>query len=338
MFAEFKDEIIIRLGQLSPSPNGFLKRNCMMCESRGQTADKRRRFGIIFYDDSVSVNCFNCAFKASWKAGHDLTMPFKDFLRHIGFTDEYIKKVSFDIFRNRSTMTVADKIDTRHLTVSKWAHVGLPDTFMSIKDWAEAGCTDEDFIDVCQYAVDRRLVNFESLLWSPEKNKGLSKRLIIPFTYKERIVGYTARYYKDKCPQGIPKYLNYMPSSFLYNFDRQMDYKRKHVILCEGVLDAYQMDGTSPLGSINTDQADMIDSLKKEIIVVPDRDKSGIGLYDMAIARGWSVSFPTWEQGIKDPAKAAEKYGAILTLQNILENVKSDPVYLKVKRKLMYDK
>ena len=338
MFNELKDEIIVRLGPLSPSPNGFQKRNCMMCDLRGQGVDKRKRFGILCTTDSISVNCFNCAFKASWKVGHELSGSFKAFMRRIGFTDESIKKISFDIFKNKLTLTPDDKVDTRYSVISKWVHMDLPEVALPIQTWAENGCDDPDFIKVCEYAESRNLRDFHKLLWAPERTKNLSRRLIIPFTYKDRTVGYTARYYIEHPAANIPKYLNYMPSSFLYNFDKQMEYKRKYVILCEGILDAYQMDGTSPLGSINNDQADMIDSLKKQIIVVPDRDKSGAGLYDMAVARGWSISFPTWEAGIKDPAKASEKYGVVLTLQNILDNVEKDSLYLKVRRKLTYDK
>jgi len=65
--------------------------------------------------------------------------------------------------------------------------------------------------------------------------------------------------------------------------------------------------------------------------VCPDRDKNGGTLVDVALNNNWSVSFPLWENGIKDAAKATEKYGRILTLQSILDSAEENPTTIKHK-------
>lgn len=105
------------------------------------------------------------------------------------------------------------------------------------------------------------------------------------------------------------------------------------MILTEGVLDAWVVDGISILGEITRSKIDIINSLQKQIIVCPDRDKKGYDLVKTAIDNKWAVSFPKWDIYIKDAAKAAEKYGRLLTTHSIIASA----IHGKDKIRLTWD-
>ena len=61
--------------------------------------------------------------------------------------------------------------------------------------------------------------------------------------------------------------------------------------------------------------------MKKKIIVLPDFDKAGSALVDIAMAQGWNVAFPDWAEYCKDANEALLKYGRFFTVENVLDNV-----------------
>jgi DNA primase len=147
----------------------------------------------------------------------------------------------------------------------------------------------------------------------------LNKRLVIPFTFRNNIVGFTGRFAGTPPNEQITKYYNISPSDFIYNLDRQKP-QNDYVILCEGVLDAYSVNGLSAQGNeINESQVAYIKSLNKTVIVLPDFDKDGSALLNVAVKNNWAVSFPFWSTEIKDAASAVEKYGRVVTMMSILE-------------------
>ena len=96
------------------------------------------------------------------------------------------------------------------------------------------------------------------------------------------------------------KYMAHRPAGYVFNSDRQTG-SRECIIVVEGVFDAIAIDGVGVLGSnINEQQADIIDSIGKEVIVVPDRDKAGEQLIDSALEYDWGVSFPNWHDDVKE--------------------------------------
>jgi hypothetical protein len=120
--------------------------------------------------------------------------------------------------------------------------------------------------------------------------------------------------------KSIPKYYQQCPQDFVYNLDNQQGWLRKYVIVTEGVLDAWIVDGISILGEVGQSKVDIINRLQKEVIVCPDRDKKGWDLVNIAIENNWSVAFPKWDAGIKDAANASEKYGRLLTTHSIISS------------------
>jgi len=94
------------------------------------------------------------------------------------------------------------------------------------------------------------------------------------------------------------------------------------------------VNGLSVLtNEIRDRKAELIDSLGREIIVVPDRDKSGRKLVDAALEYGWSVAFPEWESDIKDCADSMRKYGKLYTIRTILATKQDSKLKIQLMRK-----
>ena len=164
--------------------------------------------------------------------------------------------------------------------------------------------------------------------WS--SNLGYRDRLIIPFYYEKRIVGWTARTVLNN---KMPKYLSEQQPGFVFNLDEQRPQK-VFVIVCEGPIDAIHVDGVALLGSeIKDQQAMLINRLNKDVIVVPDRDEAGSKLVQEAIELGWGVSMPDWDDNINDIGEAVNKHGRLYALHKIVSSAETSPLKIRLKEK-----
>lgn len=215
----------------------------------------------------------------------------------------------------------------------------LPDDAKSFDQWASEETTDRDFLEVAEYVFSRGDdIAKSKFFWSPSKKNQLNRRFIIPFYFRGKLVGYTARTIDNH----KPKYWSKIPPNFLFN-NKMMEMRdRKFVILVEGVLDALAIEGVSTLGAkLNSQQTTWLKSCGKEIIVLVDRDSRGKHMIDLALKNKWSISFPAvnpgklslmsrwWDDDVKDAADAVKKYGRLYTLTSILETRISHPVKIK---------
>lgn len=329
-----QDVVLGHLGTLKQSPKKWLVRNCPLCVHRGHGPDHKGRFGIkLDGDGHMAISCFNCAFKAKYMPHTLLSRDFVWFLETIGIPKEDVKKLKFQAFREKEAGSIFDAPKLKGNLFNKWVEVDLPDDALPMMTWLEQGCEDANLLRAASYAIERN-VNPSGLFWTPLSECQYKKRFILPFYFRKKIVGYTARYTKETTSKVIPRYLNNMPDSFVYNLDAQEDYNRKYCLLHEGVLDAYVTDGISCMGSINQDQIDIIHGLKKEIIVCPDRDKAGGHLIEIAMKEGWAVSFPHWRNDVKDAGKASQVYGRLLTLKSLIDSAERNPLKIHVSRKM----
>lgn len=327
-----KDAILQNIGPLKSAPKNWNKRNCPLCHTQGHGKDTRNRFGIQFGPQTILMNCFNCGFSASYTDGEDLSTTLKFFLSQLHIDDKFTKQLEFEIFKQKNqiqsiregdTDTVIDKESKFRDLFQKWVPIELPKDSYSITEWLENGMDDPNFLRVANYAIDRRLFDLGNFYWSPSTLHNMNQRLIIPYLYKNNIVGYTSRLCYDVPDKSIPKYFQQCPTDFVYNLDNQDDWSRKYVIVTEGVLDAWCVDGISILGEIGQSKVDIINRLQKEIIVCPDGDLKGGDLVETAKDNGWAVAFPKWitrMEGIKDAAQASQKYGRLLTTQTIISS------------------
>lgn len=334
-----KDAILQNLGPTKPAPKGWHRRNCPLCHTQGHGADRRQRFGIQFNQDSIAINCFNCGFHAGYKEKESLSKSFKFFLRQISVDDKFIQHIDFELFKTRhqiEEVRVGDKekpvkiVDKFQQIFSKWKPADLPADALPIKVWLEAGLDDPEFMSVVEYALSRRIYNLDKFYWSPRREFNLNQRLIIPYYYKKKTVGFTARLYYTVPDKSIPKYYQQCPPDFVYNLDAQIDSDRQYVIVNEGVLDAWSVDGVGVLGEITQSKIDLINRIQKQIIVCPDRDAKGADLVKAAIENNWAVAFPKWDKDIKDAAAAAERYGRLLTTFSIVDSAIKNKDKIKI--------
>jgi DNA primase len=180
-----------------------------------------------------------------------------------------------------------------------------------------------------KYLIDRGIYDYIDAYWSPHTI--FRNRVIIPFWQGDKIVGYTGRDFTGKAEA---KYMNKSPKNFLYNIDAVKRNKR-YLIVTEGVIDAACLDGVGVMSNeASPAQIDYINQFKGEVILSPDRDKAGERLIKQAIENGWSVSFPRWEDEIKDAADAVNKYGKLYTLKSIIDGRISNSTKINVKMRL----
>jgi 5S rRNA maturation endonuclease (ribonuclease M5) len=193
----------------------------------------------------------------------------------------------------------------------------------------------QGYHDAVLYASTRKMdFGKYTFYWTPETQNNLNKRLIIPFTWRNEIIGYTARTFSETVK---PKYHNSHEPGYVFNTDQQRP-NAKFVIVGEGPFDAMAIDGVAILGNeCSEQQADIIDSLGREVIVVPDRDRAGARLVDAAIEYGWSVSFPIWQQDCKDIGAAVEQYGKLFVLKSILAARETSRLKIELRRKKLYN-
>jgi DNA primase len=98
------------------------------------------------------------------------------------------------------------------------------------------------------------------------------------------------------------------------------------------------IDGVAVLSNECSEvQADIIESLGKEVIVVPDTDKSGSKLVDQALEYGWAVSYPVWQKDYKDVSDAVKELGKLFVLKSILDAKETGRLKIELLKKRLYN-
>lgn len=329
-----KPLVLEHLPALKKSPKGWLTCNCPLCNRRGHRADRKGRFGVTFPGEGqIGVSCFNCFFKAKYVPKTSLSKDFLWFLEAIGVKREDLQKIKLQAFREREGGSLFEDPVLQGSLFKSWKTRRLPKDSFPILTWLENDCNDPNLLRVAEYALSRN-ISLEDIFWAPTDYNEYNKRFILPFKFRNRVVGYTARYGDDITDGKTLRYINSMPDNYIYNLDAQDNYNRKYCLLHEGVLDAYITTGISCLGSINKEKVEIINRLEKDIIVCPDRDRDGSRLVEVAMEEGWAVSFPKWAPNIKDAGKASEVYGRLLTVKSILQSIERYSLKISVARKL----
>ena len=304
------------------TPSGWLSFNAPCCIHNGTSPDKRQRGGVIQNEGGISYHCFNCGFKASWQPGRNFSHKMRKFLQWLGAPDDIINKVGLDVMRENEGI----EAKTRIAQLPTFSTVPLPDDVIKITDITDFN---KFSMAVLEYMASRNLnVDDTSYYWSP--SLGYRDRLIIPFYYEGRVVGWTGR---SVLADKQPKYLTEVQPGFVYGIDEQGPQK-VFTILCEGQLDAIHIDGCALGGSeISDQQAMILNRLQKDIIVVPDRDSAGSKLVERAIDLGWAVSMPDWKQGINDIGDCVQEHGRLYTLYSIVNVAETSPLKIRLKAK-----
>ena len=315
-------------GKRKTTPSGWTSFNAPCCHHNGNSADTRGRGGLISEGDTVSYHCFNCGYKASWQPGRNVSKGLRRLLIWLGAPDDVINKLTLDVMRINEGV----EVQQRKIDIPTFETVPLPPDavrIIDIPDYNENCLSFKYFLNVIQYMADRNLnLDDTDYYWSP--SLGYRDRLIIPFYYEGRVVGWTAR---TVTPDKQPKYLTEVQPGYVYGLDNQT-YEKQFAIVCEGQIDAIHIDGCALGGSeISDQQAMLLNRLNKQIIVVPDRDKAGSKLVERAIELGWSVSLPEWSHEINDIGDAVARYGRLYALYSIAQSVNDSPLKIRLRAK-----
>ncbi|HET8688351.1 MAG TPA: hypothetical protein VFM18_17210 [Methanosarcina sp.] len=317
--------------------SGWMSGNAPCCAHNGETVDKRGRGGIMMNSNgSVSYHCFNCHFKASYVPGRHLPYKFRKLLSWLGADEGLIKRLVIDAIRIKE-LVAPESIKEEHHEEIVFKARPLPDEAKNILDLVTfyLDKSPPDLYNAVEYLALRKADTVKyKFYWTPETQYNLNKRVIVPLTWKNEIIGYTARATKDKIS---PKYHASIEPNYVFNVDKQLT-DSKFVIVVEGPFDAMAIDGVAILGNECSEiQADIIDSLGREVILVPDADKSGSSLIDNAIEYGWNVSFPVWFETCKDVSKAVEMYGKLFVLKSILEAKETNKLKIELRKRRLYN-
>ena len=334
-------KLILPAKRKTNSSSGWTSFNGPCCVNNGETADKRGRAGLVANaDGGVSYHCFNCNFKASYIPGRHLTYKFRKLLSWMGADEGTIKRLVIDAIRVKDLVAPEQLVEVVEQEEIKFKARPLPEEALTLTTLASMyvlkdGDMPRDYIDSVVYVCSRHIDTEKyTFYWTPETQYNLHKRVIIPFTWKNEIIGYSARTFDETVK---PKYHSSYEPNYVFNVDRQLK-DSKFVIVVEGPFDAMAVDGVAVLSNECSEiQADIIDSLGREVIVVPDSDKAGSKLVDQAIEYGWSVSFPVWQETHKDVASATEQYGKLFVLKSILEGKQSNKLKIELHKRKLYN-
>lgn len=321
-------------GNWRKTPSGWISGNCPMCAKRGHKPDKRTRGGIIMSDDKFSYNCFNCGFKTGWTQGQSkrISGRLQELLETFGVDPAQIQRVNFELLKEQEEANIAQQFiqqDTPREVVIDWKENSLPPESVRLQDVNTSKLTEsqlQKFIAACEYVNERGVDFYENWHWSSYSH--FSNRVILPFYYKGRTVGYTARWVGQTPNKETPKYYLQPPKHFVYNIDAQKSHK--YTIVTEGQFDALLVGGVAMQGNTpSAAQCDIVDQLGTEVIVVPDADHAGMELVMTAIKRNWQVSFPEWEN-CKDAGDAVQKYGRLFTVRSILDAAEQNTTKIQI--------
>jgi hypothetical protein len=273
---------------------------------------------------------------------------FRKLLAWLGADNNTVQRLVMEALRIKELVPVEEQAPVPEVEVT-YKPRPLPQDSASFAEWAEMLEQAQDFDVPAQLTTAVAYVHSRNIDTSKyefyitdEPSYNLDKRLIIPFTWKNKVIGYTARALADDIK---PKYHNSHDGNYVFNIDRQLPNAR-FVLVVEGPFDAMSIDGVAILGNeCSETQAELIEGLGRDVVVVPDFDRHidkrgrevwpGQSLIDKAIEYGWGVAFPVWREDAecKDVAKAVEKYGKLFALKAIVDSIERNPVKIRLRCK-----
>lgn len=315
------DILSIIPGKKKQTSSGWTSFNALCCSHRGHTPDRRGRGGIKFDGQTNWVmHCFNCNYSCSFTLGRTINSKTRQFLTWCGVDNEQIQRWSLESLQHKD---ILDFIIKQKREEVKFKTKKLPDG-----DLLEVNNPQHKFF--VDYLLKRK-VNLDKYEFyvNPNSKNRTQYGIIVPYTYKNKIVGNTTRYIDNK----IPKFINDQQQGYVFNIDNQNS-DWTVCILVEGIFDAISIDGVATMhDDISNEQASVLAQLNKKIIFVPDQDKTGLKVTDRALELGYHVSLPEWGNGVKDVNDAVVKYGKLPTLLSILEHATMSKIKIELRKK-----
>lgn len=310
-------------GKKKLTQSGWHSFNAPCCHHRGHKQDKRGRAGIKFTDESNwNMHCFNCGFKCGFTLGKGLTKNTKTLMLWCGVDENQINKWNLESMQHKDLLDFA-KLKKEKKKLKAFKEFKLPEAeLLTIDD-----PTHKVYVD---YVKSRGInVSDYPFMVTPDEDGRNSNRVIIPFTFENKIVGHTSRYLDNR----KPKFISEQQVGYVFGYDLQKaDWQV--CIVVEGIFDALSINGCALThNGISDDQAEILKRLNKDIIVVPDQDKAGLEICNRALELGFKVSIPEWADDVKDVNDAVVRYGKLPTLLSILRNATNSKIKIEMQRK-----
>jgi hypothetical protein len=204
------DILSIIPGRKKTTTSGWHSFNAICCSHRGHKPDRRNRGGIKFDGQTNwSMHCFNCGYKCNFVLGRSISYKTKQLLLWCGIDDTQIGKWSLESLQQKDLLDIL--IPKKEIVKIKFDEHELPDSEMLDID----NPSHKVYVDY----LKSRAINYKEypFLITPNAPGRYSNRIIIPYTYKNKIVGHTSRFLDNK----IPKYINEQQPGYVFNIDIQ---------------------------------------------------------------------------------------------------------------------
>ncbi len=311
-------------GKKKTTPSGWISFNAVCCHYRGHKADKKMRGGLMLNDsNNWTYHCFNCNYKASFVLGRHINNRTRLLLKYCGIHQEDIEKYNLESLKNRSLLDFSQtKVEKKSIVFEERP---IPDLDAELLDIDNPN--HQKYID---YLNQRKIdVDDYPFMCTPHQEGRQAERIIVPYTFKNKIVGHTSRYFDNR----NPKFINDQQPGYVFGIDLQQ-HNWEVCVVSEGIFDALSVNGCALMHNTISDmQADILRNLNRKIIIVPDHDKTGLQICDRALDLGFYVALPNWAEGIKDINDAVIKYGKLATLISILESATNSKIKIEIQRK-----
>lgn len=308
-------------GKKKLTSSGWHSFNAVCCTHFGHKADRRSRGGIKFEGtNNWSYHCFNCQYKCNFVLGRTINVKTRKLLSWCGIDDSQIQRWNLESLQNKDLL---DFTQPKKKVKIKFSEHTLPECEPINPDNPEH----KVFID---YLHGRKIdINDYPFYVSPNAFGRYARRVIIPYFYKNKLVGNTSRFIDNR----TPKYINEQQQGYVFGIDFQKP-NWQICIVAEGIFDALSIQGCATMhNTISEEQATLLSTLNRRIIVVPDQDTTGLEMCDRALELGYQVSLPEWHPHIKDINDAVVKYGKVPTLLSIINNATNSKIKIEMRRK-----
>ena len=307
------------------SPSGWLSFNAVCCAHNGNSQDKRQRGGIKVTEQGWSYHCFNCSYTASFVLGRSISFKAKKLLGWLGVSENEVEHLNLKSLKHRSIHGI---LDDRTKTFQALADIKFEEAD-DLPPYSEV--VTPDMVGYWDYLQTRRAPDDYPIM-TAIKTDGIHwvrPHVVVPFTWNNTVVGWTARFLDNK----VPKYINHMQPGYVFGTDLQKT-EWEHVLVMEGVFCALSISGLAVMhNTISDTQARLIRSLEKQITVIPDQDKAGLELIDRAVELGWAVSIPDWGEHNKDVNDSVVEHGKLATLMMIMQARETSKIKIELRKK-----
>ena len=306
--------------------SGWVCFNAPCCVHTGESADRRSRGGVKQQEDDWSYHCFNCGFTASFVPGRPVSFKARKLLGWLGVDSTDIERLNLESLKRKSLLDLTAERNTIKQTQIDFDEKEVPDGVERIDP------NNKLHFHYVDYLKQRGIVFGYPFL--VDKKRGPRDRIVVPYTYKNRIVGHTSRYLDSR----TPKFINSQQPGYVFGYDLQKS-DWTSAIVVEGIFDALSISGLACMHeTISKEQAQLLKQLKRRIIVVPDQDRAGLSIIDAAVEHKFEVSIPEWPEDVKDVNDAVVRFGVAHTLQQIHQHAERSKIKIEMAKKRLQRK